>query len=46
VAHEEKKNKNSKKVTTKAAKGHGTPKYERHESSSMPANQAPKARKK
>lgn len=49
MAHEEKKNKNSKKVATKAAKVHGTPKipkYELHESSSMSADLTPKARKK
>ncbi|WP_174260221.1 hypothetical protein [Spirosoma endbachense] len=49
MAHEEKKNKNSKKVATKAAKVHGAPKipkYELNETSSMPADLAPKAKKK
>ncbi|WP_020604889.1 hypothetical protein [Spirosoma spitsbergense] len=48
MAHEEKKNKNIKKVATKAAKVHGAPKvpkYEQNESGIGPLDLTPKAKK-
>ncbi|GAB3561720.1 hypothetical protein GCM10027578_02920 [Spirosoma luteolum] len=48
MAHEEKKNKNTKKVATKAPKGSGpkVPKYEQNETSISPLDLSPKAKKK
>jgi hypothetical protein len=48
MAHEEKKNKNIKKVATKPAKVHGVakvPKYEQGNSAIMLPDLSPKARK-
>lgn len=48
MAHEEKKNKNIKKVATKAPKVHGAPKipkYEQSESGIMPPGLSPKTKK-
>lgn len=49
MAHEEKKNKNVKKVATKAPKVHGAPKvarYEKNESGITAPDLSPKAKKK
>lgn|GEM_PF-2569598 len=48
MAHEEKKNKNVKKLATKALKVHGAPKvpkYEQNESGLLLPNLAPKGKK-
>ena len=48
MAHEEKKNKNIKKVATKAPKVNGAPKvpkYEQNESGIMPPGLSPKVKK-
>jgi hypothetical protein len=48
MAHEEKKNKNVKKVATKAPKLHGAPKvpkYEQNESGLVPPSLSPKSKK-
>ncbi|GAB4005457.1 hypothetical protein GCM10028808_05290 [Spirosoma migulaei] len=48
MAHEEKKNKNIKKVATKAPKVHGAPKvpkYEQNEAGIMPPGLTPKVKK-
>ncbi|QJW89967.1 hypothetical protein HNV11_11560 [Spirosoma taeanense] len=49
MAHEEKKNKNVKKVATKAPKVHGAPripKYEQNQSGFSVADLSPKEKKK